>query len=370
MASVFSRARVLACAAALALASALSAGRGTCAINGTACPPPLWPSNWALSDASICQPSTPGYFTPPPEQPWGLVSLDWTTARTVWAANGLHNGTIEATSIEGCRRLKVAGTAKRCFVYHNQELALESMESQRAVMYDPTKAGWFLQYTDGHAHKNGTIYDAYSLVAGSQYFWDFRVPAAAEYYMWSVLATTDNAYVDGTYTDDVPGLPAEHPYAPGNMSLSPAEVAEIAAATQAVNGELIARAVAAGKYVWQAMGDYDGVFASPTQADCAAWMRARCTPAWQARATTQHFDTANANASIAAFLIVRPPIAFLGNGWESDQRTWRPEFAWDVGVPGGECREAPPGVFSRAWTFGAVTLDCATFTGTIPTSAG
>ena len=100
-------------------------------------------------------------------------------------------------------------------------------------------------------------------------------------------------------------------------------------------------------------------------------MRQRCTPAWQARATTQQIDTANVNQSIASFLIVRPPIAFLGNGWESDQRSWRSEFLWDVGAPspvGSICAEGPANVFSRTWTHGTVLLDCNTYTATIPTA--
>jgi hypothetical protein len=39
------------------------------------------------------------------------------------------------------------------------ELALQALESQRAVMYDPTKKYFFLQYTDGAGNKNGTIYN-------------------------------------------------------------------------------------------------------------------------------------------------------------------------------------------------------------------
>jgi hypothetical protein len=38
------------------------------------------------------------------------------------------------------------------------ELALQWLESQRAVMYDPTKAGWFLQYQP-EGYPNGTIYN-------------------------------------------------------------------------------------------------------------------------------------------------------------------------------------------------------------------
>jgi hypothetical protein len=33
--------------------------------------------------------------------------------------------------------MKAAGKVGRCFVYHNFELALEWLESQRAVMRDP-----------------------------------------------------------------------------------------------------------------------------------------------------------------------------------------------------------------------------------------
>ena len=82
------------------------------------------------------------------------------------------------------------------------ELALESIESQRAAMYDPTKAAYFLQYP------NGTIYNERS-VPGDQFFWNYSNPSAAGYFISSVLNTTLNPYVDGTFTDDVTGLPAE-----------------------------------------------------------------------------------------------------------------------------------------------------------------
>ena len=277
----------------------------------------------------------------------------------MWSKNGLHNGTIEATSIEGCRLIKVNNPKGKCLIYHNMELALESMESQRAVMYDPSKAYLFLQYTDGKGNKNGTVYNERQ-EPGDQFFWDFRVPDAASYYISSVLATTNNPNVDGTFTDDVTGLPAEHGAAPGNMKLSAAEVAAIQVATQDANGVLIAKAIAQGKYVWAAFGDQDGVGSGPTQATCADWMRQRCTADWQLRATTQHIDAGNVNQSIAAFLVVRPPIAFLGNGWESDQRSWRSEFLWNVGAPapaGSVCSEGPANVFSRTWTYGTVSLD-------------
>jgi len=48
----------------------------------------------------------------------------------------------------------------KCFIYHNMELALEFLESQREVMYDGRKKDYFLQYRrDGLPINNGTIYN-------------------------------------------------------------------------------------------------------------------------------------------------------------------------------------------------------------------
>ena len=158
----------------------------SCATNGKPCPPPRWAPVWNLTMSTICQPSSSGYFVPPVDKPWGLVSLDcawrrlrrWlcsvaraaagtescnprasdqyvclpvdcnlagSVAKSIWAKDGLHNGTIEETSRQGCRLIKAASPQTKCFIYHNMELALESMESQRAVMYDASKADFFLQ---------------------------------------------------------------------------------------------------------------------------------------------------------------------------------------------------------------------------------
>jgi hypothetical protein len=327
----------------------------------------LWAPTYNLTLSTICQPSSSGYFIMPPSQPWGLVSLDWSVAKSIWSKNGLHNGTIEATSREGCRMIKAASPNTKCFLYHNMELALESIESQRAVMYDATKAGYFLQFTDGAGHANGTIYNERQ-EPGDQYFWNFSSPDASDYYISSVLASIAYPETDGSFTDDVTGLPAEHGAAPGNMKLSAADVQRLQFDTSVANGRLIDQAVAAGKYIWAAFGDSDGVSAGPTASTCATWMHERCNDAWQARATTQAFDKAAVNQSIASFLIVRPPIGFIGFGWESDMRDWRAEFLWQVGEPQGACAELSPTLFTRAWTYGNATLDCATFTATVPTA--
>ena len=108
-----------------------------------------------------------------------------------------------------------------------------------------------------------------------------------------------------------------------------------------------------------------GVSSSPPQ--CAVWMRKRCTAAYQQQAFTMPFDTNSKYQSIAAFLIVRGPIAFLGFGWESGQKQWDSAFANEVGTPTGLCAEKQPGVFERQWSYGSVSLDCNNWTAKVPT---
>ena len=104
--------------------------------------------------ARDCDPHHPN--AQPNRAPHDPNPPDWSVARSIWNKNGPHAANIEAVSREGCRLLKANHSATKCFIYHNMELALESIESQRAAMY-PGGAAYnpalFLQY------KNGTIYN-------------------------------------------------------------------------------------------------------------------------------------------------------------------------------------------------------------------
>lgn len=284
---------------------------------------------------------------------------------SIWKKPDQNQSTVEATSIEGCRQIKAVSPQTRCFIYHNAELALQALESQRAVMYDPTLQNWFLQYTDGNGVKNGTTYNEPG-GPGDQFFWDFRLEDPTNYYITSVLGTLADPSVDGTFTDDVTGFPAEHDHGPANIRMNASDVAELQYATQAMHARLVDATVAAGKYNWQAFGAQDGVGPGVEQGDCTAFMRARCGADFQSRAITYAFDSKNKEQSLAGFLVVRPPLAWMGFGWESDQRDWDPIFLTDVGTPLGLCAEAPAGVFTREWTRGNATLDCNAWKATVP----
>jgi hypothetical protein len=330
-----------------------SGGGASCAIKGTACPPPIWPAQWNLTLSTVFEPGSdvaPSWFDPP--QPWGLVQLDWSVSSDIWLQPNMNDSTVEATSVEGCRRIKAASPGSRCGVYHNFELAIQALESQRAVMYDSGKSHWFLRYP------NGSVYNEPGS-PGDQYFFDMRVPEVVDFYITSSLALLSDPAVDVLFTDDFTGFPAEHDYGPGAIGMTAAELADVQLASLAAHGRLIDAVTRAGKYVWQAMGQgYEGEYTGPgvSHSTCLAFMLSRCGQvAWQERAWLMAFDDSHAAQSVAAFLIARGPWTWLGYGWESGSAegsggpgAWHPLFATDVGEPTGACAQTQPGVFTRA----------------------
>eukprot|EP01084_Bolivina_argentea_P303780 524569_1 len=340
----------------------------TCALNPP-CPPPKWPPTYNLTLSTIVQPGGPNYFLPPIDKPWGFIELDWSVGSNYWKnATDQNESTVEATSIYGCKQIKKSFPNTRCMIYHNMELALQAFESQRKVMYDPRYSDWFLQYTDGKGNKNGTIYNEPG-GPGDQYFWDFRNIDCANYYITSVISTVNYPYVDGSFTDDVAGLPEEHSNAPKNMHLSSEEVADIQKATQQTNQRLIDALIDAGKYNWQAFGHQDTVGPGISKSQCSNFMNNYCkmqNSNSNNYTMTMAFDANNAIQSLAAFLIVRPLYAWLGFGWESDMKNWNDVFLYDVGLPKGNCNQVSNGVYQRLWSYGNVTIDCSSWTAVVP----
>ena len=291
----------------------------------------------------------------------------------VWGQNDSMHATVEATSREGCRRIKASSPDTRCFIYHNAELALSVLESQRAAMfpgepsYDPQ---FFVQWPNGTAYSAGVP----NRGAGVSYFWNYTYQAAREYFTQATLASLLSPEVDGTFLDDWTGIPAEHKAIIPDLNLSAAQVRAFQRATSVVDEELLTALVARGQYVFQAFNAFGGggalgkwgIGGGPNASTCAAWMRLRCAPDWQARTVTQWCDASSFNQSLASFLVTRPPVAYFGFGWPSDTSDWRPEFLWQVGEPQGLCTEAAPGVFTRPWTHGVASLDCNTWEAVVP----
>lgn len=172
--------------------------------------------------------------------------------------------------------------------------------------------------------------------------------------------------VDGTHTDDREGLPNEHPNVAPLLNMSSADMAALEFATQA-GGQYLATSLAAnnltctdclaGAYLANAPQPHAG-------SDCAPAMRRLCTPGMQSQSMFFKFD--GSNATLAAFLVARSPMAYIGFQQGSSDKSWSPMFELDVGVPLGLCAEGPEGVFSRQWSLGTAVIDCNSWNGSLP----
>jgi hypothetical protein len=272
--------------------------------------------------------------------------------------------------------------------------ALEWLETQRAVMYDDSKADWFLMYTDGAGNKNGSIYQR-NAWEGDQFLWDYRVPAAADYVIDSIVRSVNgsDSAVDGTYTDDIyNGTPDQLEATTAILvmqnetNITDAELTDLRLASTATYERLVHALIAVGKYSWQAFASpwSNGPGAGINHTTCEAFMAKHCAPHMQELPLMMDAGSSGAsvsptglaaglNETLAAFLIVRPPIAYLGWGWESDDGKWPRDnatgyepFLLQPGVPRGECKSEGGGRYSREWSSGVVRLDCGQWSSDLP----
>lgn len=250
----------------------------------------------------------------------------------------------------------------------DSKLSLEWLESQRAVMNEAhVEAGWFLRFPS-----NGSVFH-HDIPEGKQWTIDWRNSDAAQYFVHSIVNTTMQPGVDLTFTDDREGVPCEHPEVQPDLDMSNTSLADLQFATQQA-GQYLATVLAANnRTCWDCIGGTEGehnVRGPPRDpAGCAAYMRALCTPAMQGRGMFMAWNADAANQTLAAFLVTRPPIAFLGG--RLDDKDWDPLFALDVGEPLDQalCWETAAGVFVRRWTKGTAGLNCNTFSGHLPFSS-
>ena len=200
-------------------------------------------------------------------------------------------------------------------------------------------------------------------------------------------------------------MPDEHPHLAPRINLTASQVAALRVATTVTYNRLVAALIKVGKFAQQgfahgglppsqraAVADNmlpaargitleqaqvraraAAAAAAAAAAECKAFMRPRCAPAFQQAALKMQAGPQDrrghsnvTNQSVAAFLIIRPPVAFFGFGYESDDRHWHNIFLLQPGTPTDLCQEQPPGVFSRQWTNGKATLDCNTGEASLP----
>lgn len=350
----------------------------SCMLNGEPCPLPGWAPDWSLRNSTAMMAEHWIWAGPvKPIHHWGLLSIDHGCNRGGkqgptnhgWNRLGPAQATCEATSAANCLALKEAGLVTRCGIYHNLELSLQWLESQRAVMDEAhVAAGWFLRFPG-----NGSVFQ-HDIPEGKQWTIDWRNPAAAQYFVQSIVNATMQPGVDVTFTDDREGVPCEHPEVQPDLNMSNSALADLRASSLTLRHRRAGstwlphslRRIGRADCIGGTQGEHN-IHGPPAGVEqCTAYMRSLCAPSMQGRGMFMAWSAGTANQTLAAFLITRPPIAFLGG--RLDDHDWHPLFALDVGEPLDQalCQETNAGVFSRRWTKGTARLDCRTFTAQIP----
>ena len=261
---------------------------------------------------------------------------------------------------------------------------------------------------------------------GDIFFWNFSNASAATYFVEQVVLGwrgAGNSAIDGVFLDDPGPGTAAHAMDEYRATLSAAVIgigigaahlATLAHATVATVARAQRALHARGKGLWTNGVEFSnpfsplGLLASPPAAHppcrppwrdrcgwwaapqpgimCEEFYRDRCTgPGGQAvraaalavhvLADSQQSVGANASVrwrlSLATFLVLRGPQAWLVlSDWQQTGATtpllWTADLDRDVGTPTGECEETRPGVFSRTWSYGTASVDCADLHGVLP----
>ena len=403
------------------------------------CGVPAWQHTWDLArSTALMACNLSGVYDPVFAARWGLVSFDALNQQADWLAVTPHDS--EERMVEQCRLVKSVDNSTRCMVYRNTALALQWLSTQRSMM-NAAHAFFFLRFQDsegstaeqkcdaagpctyapepgrppysgaGALHGGpfccpfGNASNVYCEMGGTtvtthwrgqeQFLWNFSEPALRAWWVtnfFSGKGGTESQYVDGCFSDDVMGVPEEHPDAVARLGMTAAQLTQLQRDTQQTWNLAAASLIEEGGYSWQLFGVSDYAAAPPSDKDpaaCTAQMREYCRPARQELPMLMGLHgncarlgyTGNAplesctrgtNFTLAAFLVVRPPHGYVGSGWlgcdalgKPPVHVWEPLFDLDVGEPAELCQERKPGVFSRTWSKGSAALDCNTLEPTL-----
>jgi hypothetical protein len=147
-------------------------------------------------------------------------------------------------------------------------------------------------------------------------------------------------HVIGTYTDDVVGFPKEHEDVQALVNLTAQEQEDLIFWTQVASETLVEELATVGKGNWHAMtsvsyGIGDAVSPGPNKTSCMQFMKEHCQPGFQDRMMTMEmprepYNETDKRQTVAGFLVSRPPVAYLGWGWESGDDKWDDIFLLQV----------------------------------------
>jgi len=331
------------------------------------CPLPVWPATYNM------QLSTQHYFyssydfydnvTVAFAALHGVIGIDWSNHYGL----PMHR---EETAVIQAAYIKAVNPKTRVYVYRNSELALNVFDNCAKIMYDPSKANWFVVFPNGTIYNDSAKVGNYSM---DQFCWDHRNLDAQDYFVNYYAGSAFNqSIVDGVFYDQDGGIWSErsnYPNYPDQYRI------DVDAAQQVSLKRAWELGLQSGKHAWQAWLTPDIPTSQDNPAACAEKMKNAISmknvpvtfPAMYNGACSQPWDQCkDLKQQLAAFLIARGDywLFFTPNTW------WAEGFERDYGVPLGDAEEPFPNFFIRKWSNCTVYLDCNTFNSDIvfPTS--
>jgi hypothetical protein len=267
---------------------------------------PLWTPTYLLNRSTIIQTcNQSGYTDPATTRGWGIVSFDWSNAKAQWAAAKPMD--CEERLVVQSNATAAATPGSRVWVYRNSITALPWYTTVRAKLADPAYAAWFMPFntstphvprcddnydpplcsalyhdqsqTPGYPKGDGNCAAPACDVGGvpvGEYLWDPRAwnvsvgnVTLGEWFINDYLfgpSGLGNPVVSGAFFDDEwdPTGPSEmEHHAAADMGLSPADLADLAAAYESNMAAVFAAVVARGRFSWQQLwgGQAAGAFA-------------------------------------------------------------------------------------------------------------
>jgi len=178
--------------------------------------PPFAPT-WDLARSTIIHTGNASGFTDAAAAgKYGIASFDWGNNKNSWCQQNCSATFNEGSLVEQATRVKAASNRTKVLVYRAANIVQPWQESQRAVMYNPNFAGFFLRCADGSVWHRGDSAKTGSCggvnltesgklcdYSGSHtFFWNFTNASAAEYFINTVCMGplgTGNDSVDGIY---------------------------------------------------------------------------------------------------------------------------------------------------------------------------
>jgi hypothetical protein len=300
--------------------------------------------------------------------------------------------TSEEYLVQQCAQVKQANNRTKCFVYRNGEVAISWLSSEARKMYTKADAGLFLR-AGGHPYNEPGDGDPHAHVPNmDQYFLNFSNPVTGGFWNSTLMLGEHavsgsaeqtrccGAVVDGVFVDDSTGLGSEHNVIARRCGMGAAAVADWNENAHAAYVGAWEAVVARGGFGWNLLRDPDGRFAltggvpsQPTNASCAGYLRAKCGNAsWEGQrwAMMMSPQPGSERQSVAAFMLLRGPYAWIGRGWlggDVDTSLVTPELhSLDPGLPLGPCSrsataDASGEVWVREYSKMTVSLNCSSW---------